>query len=482
MAYYEPLADGSSVVRTDDGRELRTALPPEQLEQSGFQLAARDFSQLDNREMPPEPTPPQPGAATAPPQVDPMKALTDRLDAMRSQYDPEYAARAEQRKQAEKDQAENERTQQILSIAKRNSDAAKAQLQSQYVSGDDAAGLDPNTQFIDVPSGGLNLPPGFEPYQKPKPPNMERVVTGGGGVPSAQAPSATPSAGSDSARAIYDIAMRGALKRSAVSPGGLIPSTKTQQRGEVVSPEDLASVDDAEREAEAVKLRNAEESAAALQRDIIGPQAAALQRDMDNLGAQYERRKAYDAKLAQLESYARQQENKATSMKSLTPSDEMFKGFSGGIARVLSAIGQALGAYAATGSGSPNFAHEIAQDAIREVAEKQRRDAEQAAAAGRNARNAYTDALQQYGNPEMAQQALYDRGEAIYRKMLELNAAKHGTPEMVARIKADNADAETQRRMRWAERNGKAAGAVSESYRYVPPSGGGVSKMLSTPP
>ncbi len=160
-------------------------------------------------------------------------------------------------------------------------------------------------------------------------------------------------------------------------------------------------------------------------------------------------------------------------MKNLTASDEMFQGVHGAFARIISAVGQAMGAYSATMSGTPNFAHEIAQAALREVAEKQRRDAEQAQAAGRNARNAYTDALQRYGNPEMAQQALFDRGEAIYRKMLENNALKHGTPEMVARIKAENADAETQRRMRWAERNGKAAGAVSESFRYVPPSGGG---------
>lgn len=473
MAFYEPLPDGSNIVRTDDGRELRTALPAEQLAASGFQLAVRDFDQLDDRTMPQ----PQPMPAPEPQPADPMAELVKRLDETRSQYDPEYAARRQQRKQEEADRAENERTQQVLETARRNADAARAAEQSQWISGDEAAGLDPNTQFVGVPSGGLRLPAGFEPYQKPKPPQLQRVAPPS--ITDVQQPTERPV--NEAAQRVYDIAMANALRRTPASRGGMMPASTTKARSEVVSPEDLQAVDDAEREAEGVKLANAQAAQIDLERNIIAPQAAALQRDVDNLSAQYERRKQYDAKLAQLETYARKQEDKAAELKNLTPSDELFKGGGGFVARILSAIGQAMGAYASTMTGSPNFAHEIAQGAVREMAEKQRRDFEQAQAAGRTARNAYSEALAQYGNPEMAQQALHDRGEAIYRKMLELSAIKHGSPDMVARVKAENADAETQRRMRWAERNGKAAGSVSESFRYVPPSGGGVNidaKML----
>lgn len=278
--------------------------------------------------------------------------------------------------------------------------------------------------------------------------------------------------------ALSDLAASNLVRRTAArSPGGKIPVSETVQRAPVASPQDLDALAEQELGTEAQVIGQ--------QQQIFDERNALLDKSIaenakreTELARQVEARKARDAKILELQTFAEQKEREVAEMQTLSPTDEYFKNAGGPWAKVVAGISVLLGGLgqafsAAGGMNTQNQGMQAIQAGIKERAEMLKQQHEQAQAAGRTARNAYTDYLQIYGTPEFAMQALNDRGEAIADQKLALMAQKTGNQETMNQVLMWQAQRSEARALRTAERNAAAAGAISKSYKFDQGSGGG---------
>lgn len=266
-------------------------------------------------------------------------------------------------------------------------------------------------------------------------------------------------------------------RQGRAGTGKPVPVSQTVTRAPTPSRSDVEQLGEQEIATEGLTIGHAEEQAQR-QGALLDQQVQRNEAQMAKLAQQFEQRKAVDAKLLELQTHAETQERNAAEMQTLSPTDEFFKNAGGPWARVLAGLVTMLGGLgqahsAAAGQQTPNQAMQAIQAGIKERADMLRQQHEQAEAAGRTARNAYSDMLQMYGTPELAMQALNDRGEMIADRKLAIMAEKEGNQEKLQQVYQWQAQRAEARAARMAERNAAAAGSVTTASKFDQGSPGG---------
>lgn len=294
------------------------------------------------------------------------------------------------------------------------------------------------------------------------------------------APQQSPqSASSDQSEAMKNLVASQIVqtRQGRAGTGKPVPVSQTVTRAPTPTRADVEQLGEQEMATEGLTIGHAEEQA---QRHgaLLDQQVQRNEAQMARLAQQFEQRKAVDAKLLELQTHAETQERNAAEMQTLSPTDEFFKNAGGPWARVLAGLMTMLGGLgqahsAAAGQQTPNQAMQAIQAGIKERADMLRQQHEQAEAAGRTARNAYSDMLQMYGTPELAMQALNDRGEMIADRKLAIMAEKEGNQEKLQQVYQWQAQRAEARAARMAERNAAAAGSVTTASKFDQGSPGG---------
>lgn len=412
MAFYSQLDDGSFEVVQDDGSKLRTALDPSQF---GLEMKPANVAQFDSM------------AQTA----GPGGGL------------PEGVLMSEDEALAHQRGASRQPAPSLESVMQRS-------------------GISPDRGALT--QSGDTAPPPPKPKAAPipiRPPAAQ-----------AQGPSQN-----DQLKALVASQI---VQRSAPRAGqGFVPTAKTVTTAPAPSQADLDAVAEEELGTEATMLEQAQQSFDA-RNQLLDQQIAQNAAREAKLAEQYAQRQQTDARLARLQAYAEEKERDVAEMKTLSPTDEYFKDAGGPWARVLAGAmvfldGLGVAMSAAGGVNRQNEALQAIQRGIKERAEMLKQQYEQAQEAGRTARNAYSDALQMYGTPEMAMQALNDRGEAIADQKIVVLADKQGNQDTLNKALMWQAQRREARAMRVAERNAAAAGQQTTSYANDRGSGGGMS-------
>jgi hypothetical protein len=462
MARYNLLDDGSSVIETDDGRQVRTALPSERLE-ADFGATLDPELQLTAR----------------------ANDITKRIDDVRAKYDPNYASARDEQKRKAADAAGRQEIDDKAGKLKgiideqRSRDLSGATAQNSLVKplapGEQRAPL----SLSDAGGAPLQI---ATPEQVAAAPSVPRVrlapdTSGAQGAPSMGSYAASQGPGGQGPDPVLsglaDLAASQAIRRSGPSRGGWVPTSRSVTRENIPPPEALAEVDAAERGVESVAQDNAEAAAQRFNETVVTPQLDQLEQNTAALAAAYERRKRYDDELAARKKDADDTEREAAEMKMPNVRDDYFENNGGIFGRLLAGIAAGAGQWAsmAKGGGGPNNALAIINDSIKEHGQNLRDKYEQAKDNAKAKQNAYGQALAQYGDPETAQEALNLRGETIADRMIKVQMGRHLNAGENAALDQWLAQRKVDRAARWADAAGKAAGRTVESESYAQPRG-----------
>jgi hypothetical protein len=449
MAFYTPLEDGSYLI--DDGeRKIRTAMDPVAY---GYELRSpEELAAI----VPKPPTP-----------EERLSEMTGRLDKMRRENDPEYKAFAEQQDA----QAAAQKTQQFF---QGEGEQLKAERDSRTVALGDEVPSGQGVADFTQPGVFANSRAPVAETAEEKPRNLQRSVP-----PQTQPQPVTTRTGPGAdpvKQALSDFAARNIVKRTGPTKGGYVPVSTTTQREGLPSPEALANVEQAARGVDAAGEQAIADRAEALRAGVVEPALSRLDSDMRSLQADYERRRAVDREQARLKQVAEESERKAAEMPRLNARDD-FWADRGSFAQAMGALMQGLFVFGQTiaGQSGPNQATAILESAIDSNAEKLREEYEQAVADGKTKRNAYSEHLAQFGDPESASRALRLEGQAIGDRMMELQLQRYGTVEQQAQWQVKKAERQEQRAREYADLSAKAAGSTVSTSRYQAPSAGGTS-------
>lgn len=445
MAFYSQLDDGSYIIDRGDGsKPLRTAIDPVEY---GYEFR-----------------PPEEIAGYAPQPLTPeerINRVAEGLDRARRQNDPEYAAFADQQEAQQKADETRQRFEQEGQDLRAERDT-RTVAENEVPSGQSVA---------DFQGGGFAtarapLPPEGQPSR-----NLQRSVP----VPTQPVQAPAGQAQDPTRRALSDYAAQNIVKRVAPSRGGWSPTTTTTQREGVPSPEALANVEAAARNTDALGDAAVAARAQSMRDDVIAPQLTALESDMRSLQSSYAERRKVDAEQERLNLSAKEAEKKAAEMPRVNARQDYWAD-KGTFARMLLAVSAGLFQFsnALTGNNGPNLPLEMVERDIEANAEKLRAQHEDAVAAGKTARNAYSDHLAQYGDPQTAMRALRLEGQALTDRMREIQLAKYGTVEQQQEWQIQKAQRAEQRAREYADISAKAAGSTVSSSRYNPGSPGGL--------
>ncbi len=458
MARYNTLDDGSSLFELDGGRQVRTALDPERLAKLGAEF---DPSlALDKR----------------------ATDITTRLDDVRAKYDPAYATARDERKKKSDDAAGRLEIDQKAGELKNQLDEQRATDIGGATAQNDGApaptALESLGKFNEVPRNVVDVA-----NQSAPAPAQVRFTPNTAGAPAAPsmgsyAASQQAEQGADPVRnAIADIALRNAFKRNGPTKGGWVPTSRSVARDEVPPPEYLSQVDEAERGEEAVAQANSETAAQRFNETIVTPQLDQLEQNISSLDAAYQRRKAYDSKLAEAQKFADDQEKAVSEMKTVNPRDDYFDNNGGIFGRLLAGVAAGAGQWAsmAKGGGGPNNAMNIINDAIKDHGQMLRDKYDNAKDSAKMARNAYGQMLAQYGDPETAMEALNLKGEVMADRLIKVQMGRHLNAQETAGLDQWLAQRKVARAARWADAAGKSAGRTVANEGYAQPTGGGTS-------
>lgn len=471
MARWNTLPDGATVVETDDGRKIRTAVSPDALA-AQFDMSHDPTLSLDEQQ----------GAK--------VTDLMTQIGDIRAKYDPDYAASRTAPSSAPAgasrapDQSSYDRQMQQLDdqrqqIRDEQMSEATSELTPQgdnaHRVATDGTRAAPTNRF-DAMSGIGGADAGV----------MAMAQGGGKGSSRTQfVPDTAPTMGYQAPEQgqgadpvmneIASFALKNAVKRSGPTKGGWVPRSQTTEVSELPPRANLEAVDAAEAGEEDVAQRNAEAKAQGYREQIVGPQLQALQNDLGALDSAYARRKRYDDELAKLNKNARDTEKKADEMKSVNARDDFFDNHGGVFGQLLAGVAMAAGTFAQGMTGQPNNAMQIIDSAISSHANMLKDKYERAVAAGKNARNEYSEALRMYGDPESAMQALNLKGEVLADKLMKVQIGRHASAQEQAQLDQWLEQRKVARAARWADVAGKAAGRVVSQTAYVPGSSGGTS-------
>lgn len=446
MASYAKLDDGSYLIEREGQRPIRTALDPVEY---GYEL--RSPEELSGYV-------PQPPTAE-----ERLSRVASGLDRMRRENDPEYAALAQQ----EELQQEAEQTRQRF---EREGAELKSEREGRTVAQNDLVVPD-GQSAADFQNQGsfLNRAPTAVAPTK----NLQRSVP----TQTQPKPTATQPTGQDSTRAaLSNIALSGLYKRTPASRGGWTPTQATTQREAIPTPEALAGVERAARKVDAIGDQAIESRAQALNDTVIQPELARVESDMNSLRADYVRRKKLDEEQERLKRDAEATERKAAEMPRINARQDYWAD-KGGFARFLLAVSQGLFAFGQglAGQSGPNAVTEAIEREIDANGEKLRAEHDDAIAAGKTKRNAYSDHLAQYGDPQSASRALRLEGQAIGDRARSIQLQRYGTVEQQQEWEMAKAQRAEQRAKEYADLSAKAAGSTVTSSRYSAPSNGSVS-------
>jgi hypothetical protein len=468
MAYYTPLEDGSYQVELDNGRKLRTAVDPVEY---GFELRS-----------PEEVAGYAPQPLTAQQRLD--RVSTD-LDKMRRENDPDYAAFADEQDRAraaeqtrgfyeqEGQDLEADKAGRTIALGFDEADRIGSGKLPSYAAAPDTSARQvsdvgnrtgmPSRAELEAADPGAARPARQPVRFTPEP--------SAGGAPAGKAQGGDPTR-----KALSELALGQVVKRTGSSKGGFVPTTVTTQREGIPTPEAMANVEQKSRDTDRIGDEAIAARAENLRTNVIQPSIRAVESDLASLRASYQQRKAVDEENARLKKYAEDTEKKAADMPRVNARQDYWAD-KGAFARVLYALsagafqfGQAL-----SGQSGPNLPIELTESAIADNAERLRAEHEDAIAAGKTARNAYSDHLAQYGDRESAMKALRLEGQAITDRMKGLRIAEHGSLEEQAAWEVEKAQRAEQRAREYADLSAKAAGSTVSSEKYVPPSSGGTS-------
>jgi hypothetical protein len=467
MAYFSPLDDGSYSVELENGRRLRTAVDPVEY---GYELR-----------------PPEEVASYAPQPMSAeqrLQAVSENLDKMRRENDPDYRAFAEEQgRQREAEKARGYFENEGLELKADRDSRTTADFDSMDRLGGGGppvargASAPDTSARSDAPKPGTgNMPSRAELVaaegRTDEQPQRTRFVPAqqqSAGLPAQSGQGRDPVKG-----ALSDYAAKNLIRRTGPSKGGFVPTTVTTQREGVPSVDALANVEQKARETDATGDAAIAARADALRQNVIQPSIQAVESDLNSLRASYQQRKAVDEEQARLKKYAEDTERKAADMPRVNARADYWAD-KGAFARVLYALsagafqfGQML-----AGQSGPNLPIEMTEAAIADNAEKLRAEHEDAAAAGKVARNAYSEHLAAFGDRESAMKALRLEGQAITDRMKGLRIAQHGSLEEQAAWEVEKAQRAEQRAREYADLSAKAAGSTVSSERYVAPSSGG---------
>lgn len=448
MARYAPLDDGGYVVDFN-GRPLRTAIDPvEYGYESGYELP-----------LAPPPT-----------SEERLGRVAQSLDLMRRENDPDYRAFAEQQDREREFVEQEQKTRQLGERIQRERQEAPPELQPMSELDFDSAEKagrfsDDQRQVSDAGELPASPPTG-------KPP-LVRFAPAAAANQSQGAP-ATGQPRDATKQALSDYAAKNLIRRTGPTKGGWQPTQVTTQREGVPTIEALANVERTARETDALGDEQLAARAQALDEKVVKPALATLESDARSLQASYRERKRTDEELAKLKTVADSKERKAEEMTRINARDDYWAD-KGAFAKIIAAISAGafqIGQGMAGGSG-PNIPLQMTEAAIEENADRLRLEHEDAVAEGKNARNAYSEALATYGTREDAMKALRLEGQALADNMQRVQLMRFGTDQERADFEMQKAARKEQRAREWADISAKAAGSTVSAERYVPGSSGG---------
>ena len=486
MAKYASLDDGSYLIERDDGPPLRTAVDPVDY---GYEL------------RPPEELA---GYVPRPPtNEERMESLMARIEKTRRGSDPEYEVQAVERDRVKEYEQQEERTRSLGESLQRGREEAPPHLQptarlddfggeeSRPVSrADFDSGSGGSDKYAALPapqkattSASWDEAPGEAPKAKPAPAGRVRVTQPQSKpeqIDRTGSPVATSTPGAsqqDPERAAIGDMIRGQIvKRSGPSRGGWSPTTVTTQREGVPTPEALAGREQAARGVDATGDALLARKAQMVREQIVAPELSRLESEVTDIERAADRRKKYDAEIDRLRRTADEKEKAADDMPRINAREDYWAD-KGIFARILAAIsagafqfGQGL-----AGRSGPNIPIEMTEAAIAENAEVLRLQHEDAEVAGKKARNAYSEALATYGDPESAQKALRLEGQAVADKMMDLRLRGLGSDEELMNWELQKAQRKEARALEYAYISAKAAGTTIANERYTPASSGSAS-------
>jgi hypothetical protein len=437
MAYYSPLEDGSYLVEREDGLPpLRTAVDP--VEYGYEQRSPEELAGY---------TPKPPTAEER------LGAITARLEKSKRESDPEYAAEADA---YDRQAVETQRLGESIKLARQ---AAPEQPTAQVSFGeaDKLGGYGDSTrQVSDAGPSRVRLAP-----EQPAAPRATQQKQQEG----------------DGARqALSELALQNVVKRSGPTKGGWSPTTVTTQREGTPTPEALAGVEQAARDVDTIGEQAINQRVSTLRERVIAPELERLEAEVEDIEKKAERRKKYDSEIARLKTNAEGKERAAQEMPRINARDDYWAD-KGIFARILAAV--AAGAFqfgqGLAGGSGPNIPIELTEAAIAENAELLRQQHDDATAAGVTARNAYTEALDTYGDPESAQTALRLETQAVADRMMDLRLRDVAGADQLAQWEVQKAERREQRAREYADISAKAAGTTVANERYTPASSGGTS-------
>jgi hypothetical protein len=458
--YYSPLEDGSYLVEREDGLPpLRTAVDP--VEYGYEQRPAEELAGY---------TPKPPTAEER------LGAITARLEKSKRESDPEYAAEADA---YDRQNVETQRLGESIKLA-RQAAPEQPTAQVNYAKAEQLGGfapVDEKRMVSDAGTGNSHAAAGQGPR------NRTRVTAPSTGpeTVSRQGAPIPGGAGSGSApdperQALGDLVAGQVIKRSGPSKGGWSPTTVTTQREGTPTPEALAGVEAAARDVDAIGEQAINQRVSTLRERVIAPEIERLEAEVEDIEKKAERRKKYDSEIARLKTNAEGKERAAAEMPRINARDDYWAD-KGIFARILAAV--AAGAFqfgqGLAGGSGPNIPIELTEAAIAENAELLRRQHDDATAAGVTARNAYTEALDTYGDPESAQTALRLETQAVADRMMDLRLRDVAGADQLAQWEVQKAERREQRAREYADISAKAAGTTVANERYTPASSGGSS-------
>lgn len=468
MATYKPIGPGLLEVRRDDGQTITLPMQEQEAQAQGL-----------TPEIPHNPY----GMAGSPQAVAGPGGVTltaEQIEDLQAKgvYTPEQANQAKidngafraapmrpDPVVAEGSGISNEKIDQA--VARGTMDAQRAeQLKAQNAGAGGAPPLGTTAAERAAPT------PQSEPTEHPAQEIARGLIPVGGGAPQGQGPAAPPS------RAIDPVVLE-AMRASGGGGGparlGMVSETKKYHEAGPVDPALMRDIEQRQDEVSQGQS-NLLEDQAVHKLDYLEQQQGLQQEQARQVQVAMQRRQAVDNEVQRLGTQSQTDQDALRLAKPKTVDD--FWRERGVAAQISSVIAVALGAWGATIAGGENQGLKILNQTIDRWTNDQVQGYETAKDKASLSNNAYKDALNTYGSPELAQTNLQLQANAAKMALLQNQAEQIGTPDALAQAQQGLKETELQQARLRAQAQAQA-GADVEAKFTVQQSGGGGNPVLS---
>lgn len=292
------------------------------------------------------------------------------------------------------------------------------------------------------------------PAAQPEPPKAPpRLIPVAGGEPAHEAPPSGPNP--------YLLAAQ--QMRQGTAPAKLAVTSETKKYHELGPVDPALQVDIARRQGEVDQgASNVLEDQAVHKLDYLEQQQAQLQEQAQQMQAAQARRTAIDNETQRLNMKS-QADQDALRLAKPRSVDDFWKD-KGMAAQVGAAIAMSLGEWGATISGRENAGMKLVNQAIERWTNDQIQTYNVAKDKATLSNNAYKDAIEIYGSPELAQTNLQLQANAAKMALIQNQAEQVGTPDALAQAQQALQEAQLQQKKLQAQAQQQAGADVEARF------------------